>query len=64
MRPSHTQHRRLSGAASLLAGGISIVGDTLTAEGFAFGIFAYRVTPEPRLWLVIRQQIRDTWSAN
>ena len=30
----------LSGAASLLASGISIVGDTLTAEGFAFGIFA------------------------
>ena len=30
----------LSGAAPLLASGISVVGDTLTAEGFAYGIFA------------------------
>jgi maltose alpha-D-glucosyltransferase/alpha-amylase len=38
--PTTLSTGELSGAAPLLASGISVVGDTLTAEGFAYGIFA------------------------
>jgi glycosidase len=38
--PAALSTGELSGAAPLLASGISVVGDTLTAEGFAYGIFA------------------------
>ena len=38
---THLSTGELSGAAPLLASGISVVGDTLTAEGFASGSSPY-----------------------
>jgi predicted RecA/RadA family phage recombinase len=38
--PAALSTGELFGVAPLLASGISVVGDTLSAEGFAYGIFA------------------------